>query len=90
MPPILVKANVEICSDCDLPISRGRHIDHTAEAWQSPAALLNYLSLRDCTIAAPEQNYTFFFGLSRVSRSHTLGSPKCIDRTHASFFSQQT
>jgi hypothetical protein len=88
--PILVMANVEMCSNCAFPISRSRHIDHAAEAWQSVTMLLDNLSLPECTTAALEQKYTFCFGLPRVLRFWTSHSPKHIDRTHASFFGRQT
>jgi hypothetical protein len=77
--PILVMADVEICSNCAFPISRSRHIDHAAEAWQSAATLLDYLSLPECTTAALEQNYTFCLNLLRVLRLCTFHSPKHID-----------
>jgi hypothetical protein len=66
--PILAMANVEMCSNCAFLISRSRRIDRAAEAWQSAAALLDYLSLPECTTAALEQNYTFCFGRPRVLR----------------------
>jgi hypothetical protein len=83
-------ANVEMCSTCAFIISQSRHIDHAAEAWQSAATLLDYLSLPECTTAVLEQNYTFGFDLPRVLRLCTLHSLKHIDRAHASFLSRQT
>jgi hypothetical protein len=57
--PILIMANVGMCSNCAFLISRSRHIDHAAEAWQSAATLLDYLSLPECTTAALEQTTPF-------------------------------
>jgi hypothetical protein len=74
--PILVMADVEMCSNCAFLISRSRHIDHAAETWQSAATLLDYLLLPDCTPAALEQNYTFCFNLLRALRLCTFHSPK--------------
>jgi hypothetical protein len=90
IPPILSMANVEMCSNYAFPVSLSWHIDHAAEAWQSAATLLDYLSLPDYTTAALKQNFTFKFDLPRVLRLCTFHSPKHIDRVHASFIGQQT